>query len=155
MSITMDQGGFVAGYAGECYITVGTRRYNFMQATKVSAKVTKNKEKKAVLGKSGKINKTTGWEGSGSMTFQFNTSVFAKMIEDFKNTGKDAYFEMQITNKDDGSDVGAQTIILKNCNADSVDLAMLDVGSTALESSTDFTFDDFEVVESFTDLAGM
>lgn len=153
--ITMDQGGIIAGSQGECYIIIGTRRYNFMTLKKINAKVTKNKEKIAVLGKSGKINKTTGWEGTGSMSYHYNTSIFAEMALEFKNTGKDTYFEIQLTNEDAGSDVGKQTVILKNCNADSIDLAMLDVDSTALEGSTDFTFDDFELPEKFTELAGM
>ena len=155
MAITMEQGGFVSGSQGECYITIGTRRYNFMSLKSIEAKVEKQKEKFAVLGKTGKVNKTTGWEGTGSLSYYLNTSIFATMAAELKNTGKDTYFEIQITNDDTASDVGTQTVVLKNCNADSIDLAKLDPESKALEGETGFTFDDFEIISSFTDLPGM
>lgn len=153
--ITMDQGGFVSGSQGECYITIDGRRYNFMSLKKFDAKVEKQKKKFAVLGKTGKVNKTTGWEGTGNIGYYLNTSIFAKMALQLKNTGKDVYFEIQVTNEDLGSDVGKQTVILKNCNADSIDLAKLDPESEALEGETSITFDDFELPDEFTDLAGM
>ncbi len=153
--VTMEQGGLISGSQGECYITINGRRYNFMMLKSIEAKVEKQKEKFAVLGKTGKINKTTGWEGTGSLAYYFNTSIFAELAEELKNTGKDTYFEIQITNRDESSDVGEQTIILKNCNADSIDLAKLDPESKALEGETGFTFDDFQIVKPFSDLAGM
>ena len=153
--ITMDQGGIVSGSQGECYITINGRRYNFMSLKSLDAKVEKTKEKFAVLGKTGKINKTTGWEGTGSLAYYLNTSIFAELALELKNTGEDTYFEIQVTNEDAGSDVGKQTVILKNCNADSIDLAKLDPESKALEGETGFTFDDFDLPDRFTDLPGM
>lgn len=153
--ITMDQGGFVSGSQGECYITIDGRRYNFMSLKSFSAKAEKQKEKFAVLGKTGKVNKTTGWEGTGSMNYYYNTTIFADLLAKLKDTGKDTYFEIQVTNEDAGSDVGKQTIIFKNCNADSVDLAKLEPDTSALEGETSFTFDDFLIQERFSDLAGM
>jgi len=153
--ISMESGGFVSGSQGECYITIKGRRYNFMSLKSFDAKVEKQKEKFAVLGKTGKVNKTTGWEGTGNISYYLNTSIFAQMALELKNTGKDIYFEMQVTNDDAGSDVGRQTLILKNCNADSIDLAKLDPESKALEGETSFTFDDFLMPNLFTDLVGM
>lgn len=153
--ITMDQGGFVSGSQGECYLTINGRRYNFMSLKSIDAKAEKLKEKFAVLGKTGKVNKTTGWEGTGNIKYYFNTSVFAEMALELKNTGKDTYFEIQTVNEDASSDVGKQTIVLKGCNADSIDLVKLDPESKALEGETGFTFDDFEIVDRFTDLPGM
>lgn len=151
----MDQGGFVSGSQGECYLTINGRRYNFMSLKSIDAKAEKLKEKFAVLGKTGKVNKTTGWEGTGNIKYYFNTSVFAEMALELKNTGKDTYFEIQTVNEDASSDVGKQTIVLKGCNADSIDLVKLDPESKALEGETGFTFDDFEIVDRFTDLPGM
>lgn len=153
--ITMESGGFVSGSQGECYITIDGRRYNFMSLKSFSAKAEKQKEKFAVLGKTGKINKTTGWEGTGNIGYYLNSSIFAVMMQKLKDTGKDVYFEIQVTNEDAGSDVGKQTIIFKNCNADSVDLAKLEPDTSALEGETSFTFDDFLIVDQFTELVGM
>lgn len=151
----MESGGFVSGSQGECYITIDGRRYNFMSLKSFSAKAEKQKEKFAVLGKTGKINKTTGWEGTGNIGYYLNSSIFAVMMQKLKDTGKDVYFEIQVTNEDAGSDVGKQTIIFKNCNADAVDLAKLEPDTSALEGETSFTFDDFLIVDQFTELVGM
>jgi Protein of unknown function (DUF2001). len=151
----MESGGFVSGSQGECYITIDGRRYNFMSLKSFSAKAEKQKEKFAVLGKTGKINKTTGWEGTGNIGYYLNSSIFAVMMQKLKDTGKDVYFEIQVTNEDAGSDVGKQTIVFKNCNADAVDLAKLEPDTSALEGETSFTFDDFLIVDQFTELVGM
>jgi len=50
--------------------------------------------------------------------FHFNTSVFRELLLRYKNTGQDVYFDIQITNEDPTSEVGRQTIILKDCNMD-------------------------------------
>lgn len=59
----------------ECYITIGSRRYNFMQAINLEAKFEKNKTEVPILGKTGKGNRATGWKGTGSATFHYNTSI--------------------------------------------------------------------------------
>jgi hypothetical protein len=145
----------IAAALAECYITIGSRRYNFMQAIKVEATFKKSKTKVPILGKTGKGNKATGWKGTGSATFHYNTSVFRQMMLDFKNTGEDVYFDMQITNDDPTSDAGRQTIILKDCNIDGGTLAKFDSDSESyLDEDMDFTFDDFSMPESFANLAG-
>ena len=48
----------------ECFITIGTRRYNFMQAINLEAKFEKNKTEVPILGKTGKGNKASGWKGT-------------------------------------------------------------------------------------------
>lgn len=46
-----------------------------------------------------------------SGTAHYNQSVLRQALLDYKNTGEDVYFEMQITNDDPTSDAGRQTII--------------------------------------------
>lgn len=138
----------------ECFIKVGTRRYNFMQAINVEAKFDKTKTAVPILGKTGKGNKATGWKGTGSATFHYNTSIFRKMMLDYKNTGEDIYFEMQITNEDKGSAVGRQTIVLIDCNIDGGVLAKFDADGEYLDEEMDFTFEDFSMPEAFADLEG-
>lgn len=57
-----------AGLA-ECFITIGTRRYNFMQAINLEAKFEKNKTEVPILGKTGRGNKASGWKGTGSSDY--------------------------------------------------------------------------------------
>lgn len=144
----------IAASLAECFVTVGTRRYNFMQAISLEAKFQKTKTEVPILGKTGKGNKSTGWKGTGSATFHYNTSIFRQMMLDYKNTGQDTYFEIQITNEDPTSDVGRQTIVLKDCNVDGGILAKFDADAEYLDEDMDFTFEDFSMPESFADLMG-
>ena len=104
--------------------------------------------------KTGKGNKTTGWKGTGSATFHYNTSIFRKMMLDYKRTGRDTYFDIQITNEDPTSSAGRQTIILEDCNIDGGILAKFDADSEYLDEDMDFTFEDFSMPEKFKNLKG-
>ena len=140
----------------ECYVTIDDRRYNLMTAIKLEAKFKKNKVKIPTLGKTGKGNKSVSWEGSGSCTMHYNTSIFRKMMLDFKNTGEDVYFEIQITNDDPSSAAGSQTITLLQCNIDGGVLAKVDASSDSyLDEDVDFTFDDFDMPKEFQELMGL
>lgn len=138
----------------ECYVTIGSRRYNFMQAINLEAKFEKTKSEIPILGRTGKGNKATGWKGTGSATFHYNTSIFRQLLLDYKNTGQDTYFEIQITNEDPGSAVGRQTIVLIDCNMDSGILAKFDADGEFLDEEMEFTFEDFSMPESFGNLTG-
>lgn len=142
-----------AGLA-ECFVTIGTRRYNFMQAINLEAKFEKTKAEVPILGKTGKGNKATGWKGTGKATFHYGVSIFRQMMLDYKNTGEDIYFDIQITNEDPTSAAGRQTIILKDCNIDGGLLAKFDADAEYLDEDMDFTFEDFSMPESFNELTG-
>ena len=64
-------------------------------------------------------------------------------------TGVDTYFDIQVTNEDPTSSIGAQTVLLKDCNLDSVVLASFDVDADVLEEDLDFTFSDADLLEKF------
>ena len=83
------------------------------------------------------------------MTIYYVTSIFRKMALKYAKTGKDTYFNITIVNEDPTSTIGKQTIVLYNCNIDSVILAKLDTESDVLDEDIDFTFDDFDVLDSF------
>ena len=139
----------------ECYATLDGVRYNIMQAINLEATMEKNKTEVPILGKTGKGNKANGWTGSGSATFHFNTSVFRKFMKKYKDTGEDFYFDIQVTNEDPTAAVGAQTVILKDCNLDSIVITKFDADGDYLDEDIDFTFEDWEMPEEFTELAGM
>lgn len=144
----------ISASLAECYITIGNRRYNFMQAINLEAKFEKTKTEVPILGKTGKGNKATGWKGTGSATFHYNTSIFRKMMLDYKSTGADTYFDMQIINEDPTSAAGKQEIMLLDCNIDGGILAKFDADSEYLDEDMDFTFEDFSMPNEFTELSG-
>ena len=145
----------VSAKLAECFVTIKGNRYNFMQAIDFEASFEKTKTEVPILGRTGSGNKATGWKGTGSATFHYNTSIFRQMLVDFKNTGEDIYFEIQVTNDDPTSAVGRQTIVFMDCNTDGGILAKFDADGEYLDEDMDFTFEDFTMPESFKDLQGM
>ena len=154
-NVTMKSKDTISGSLAECFVTIKGKRYNFMQAINFEAKFERNKTEVPILGKTGKGNRTTGWKGTGSATFHYNTSIFREMMLQYKNTGKDVYFEMQVTNEDPTSSAGRQTIVFLDCNIDGGILAKFDADAEYLDEEMDFTFDDFEMPEKFKMLSGM
>ena len=142
----------VSASLAECFVTIEGNRYNFMQAINLEASIEKTKSEIPILGRTGKGNKTTGWKGSGSATFHYNTSIFREQLYRYKETGQDVYFDIQITNEDPTSSVGRQTIILKDCNVDGGILAKFDADAEYLDEDLDFTFEDWEMPEQFSHL---
>ena len=145
----------VSASLAECFVTIEGNRYNFMQAINLEASIEKTKSEIPILGRTGKGNKTTGWKGSGSATFHYNTSIFREQLYRYKETGQDVYFDIQITNEDQTSSGGRQTIILKDCNVDGGILAKFDADAEYLDEDLDFTFEDWEMPEQFSHLQGM
>lgn len=145
----------ISARLAECYVTINGERYNFMQAINLEAKYEKNKIEVPILGKTGRGHKSAGWNGTGSATFHYNSSIFRKLFLRYQETGEDVYFDIQITNSDPTATVGSQTIILKDCNIDDGILAKFDADGEILDEEMAFTFESVEMPQSFTELAGM
>lgn len=155
MAIIMNAKDAVASSLAECFVTIEDNRYNFMQAIDLEANIKKTKTEVPILGKTGRGNKSTGWKGSGKATFHYNTSIFRKLLQKYKDSGEDIYFDIQVTNEDPTSSVGRQTVILKGCNLDGGVITKFDADSEYLEEELEFTFEDFEIPEVFKNLNGM
>ena len=154
-NVTMRAKDTVSAKLAECFITIGNNRYNFMQMINFEAKLEKTKAEVPILGRTGTGNKSVGWKGTGSATMHYNQSVIRQMMVDFKDTGEDVYFDIQVTNDDPASDAGRQTLIFLDCNIDGGILAKFDADGEYLDEEVDFTFEDFKIPEKFAALNGM
>ena len=154
-NITMKAKDAISAKLAECFVTIKNNRYNFMQIINFEANFEKTKTEVPILGKTGTGNKTTGWKGTGSGTFHYNTSIFREMMLQYKDTGEDVYFEIQVTNEDPTSAAGRQTIVFIDCNIDGGILAKFDADGEYLDEDMDFTFEDFKMPETFKLLDGM
>ena len=152
---TMHARDAIHGAQGVAWVTIEGNRYKFAQLINIEANADKTKTQIPIMGRVSKGNKATGMEYTGSATFHFNTSIFRKMLKHYQDTGEDTYFDIQITNEDGSSQVGRQTVILKDCNMDGGIVAALDADAEYLEDSFDFTFESFELVEEFKNLPEM
>lgn len=157
MPQTMAARNAVSAKMAECYVTIDGQRYNFMSAINVEVNFEKNKTEVPILGRMNRGHKATSSSITGSAEFHLNTSIWRELAYKFQERGEDVYFDMQITNEDiTASDIGRQTIILYDCNWDSLTLAAFDADSDdVLTESIDFTAERFEMPEKYTLMDGV
>lgn len=140
----------ISGKEGRAYAKIDGNNEELFMAKTIEANVEKNKSEIKAIGKRMTGHKTTGANGSGSMTLYYMTPLFRAMIKQWKETGVDIYFDMVIENDDQESSAGKQSTLLIGCNLDSVVLAKLDGDSDdALDEDVDFTFEDFDILTAF------
>ena len=138
-----------AGSEAVAYIEIDNKVEEFFFAKSIEATAELNKSEVKVMGKRGVPNKATGWTGSGSMTIYYITTMFRNMLLRYAKEGVLPSFKLVITNEDKGTSIGKQTVVLYDCVIDSVNLAKFDVESDALDEDMDFTFSDFDILDSF------
>ena len=68
---------------------------------------------------------------------------------EYIKTGKDLFFDLIITNNDETSTVGSQTIALYDVNLDSTVLAKFDTESQVMDENMNFSFTGAEILSSF------
>ena len=140
----------ISGKEGRAYAKINGNNEELFMAKTIEANVEKNKSEIKAIGKRMTGHKTTGANGSGSMTLYYMTPLFRDMIKQWKETGVDVYFDMVVENDDQESSAGKQSTLLIGCNLDSVVLAKLDGDSDdALDEDVDFTFEDFDILTPF------
>ena len=96
----------INGGEGTAYATINGNIEELAYVKKIEAKVDKEKEEIKVLGRRGTSSKAKGLKGTGTMTIYYTTSIFRKLMSDYNKTGKDTYFDIQITNEDPASASG-------------------------------------------------
>lgn len=140
---------------GKIYITVDDARYLVLFAKNVKAEMEKKKDEVPILGKLASGHKASGVKYTGSMTIYDCSPMFKQMFLDFKNSGEDVYFDMQLSSKDPTSDSGSEEIILTGVNLDKITLASLDAEGGWKECDCNFTFEDWEMPTGYTELDGV
>lgn len=141
----------ISGKEGRAYAKVNGNNEELFFAKTIEGSVEKAKSEVKAIGKRMTGHKTTGGNGTGSMTLYYLTPLFRSMIKQWKETGVDIYFDMVIENDDAESAAGKQSTLLISCNLDSVVLGKLDADSDdPLDEDVDFTFEDFDILTPFT-----
>lgn len=141
----------ISGKEGRAYAKVDGNNEDLFFAKTIESTVEKSKSEVKAIGKRMTGHKTTGGNGTGSMTLYYMTPLFRQMIKQWKETGQDIYFDMVIENDDQESSAGKQSVLLIDCNLDSVVLGKLDGDSDdPLDEDVDFTFEDFDILTPFT-----
>lgn len=141
----------ISGKEGRAYAKIDGNNEDLFFAKTIESTVEKSKSEVKAIGKRMTGHKTTGGNGTGSMTLYYMTPLFRQMIKQWKETGQDIYFDMVIENDDQESSARKQSVLLIDCNLDSVVLGKLDGDSDdPLDEDVDFTFEDFDILTPFT-----
>ena len=141
----------ISGKEGRAYAKIDGNNEDLFFAKTIESTVEKSKSEVKAIGKRMTGHKTTGGNGTGSMTLYYMTPLFRQMIKQWKETGQDIYFDMVIENDDQESSAGKQSVLLIDCNLDSVVRGKLDGDSDdPLDEDVDFTFEDFDILTPFT-----
>ena len=150
MPKTLNSGDTISGREGRAYAKINGNNAELFMAKTIEATVEKAKSEIKAIGRRMTGHKTTGMNGTGSMTLYYLTPLFRSYLKQYKDSGVDLYFDMVIENEDPTSAAGKQTVLLLNCNLDSTILAKLDGDSDdPMEEDADFTFDDFDILTPF------
>ena len=139
----------ISGREGKIIATVDGRQRVCAEIKSLRAKADKEKKEFRVLGYRGKVHKALGWGGTGTVSYYVVTSLWAKMMADYAKTGIDVYFDILVVNEDPASGAGRQSVLLKHCNIDGADVAVIDVDADSIEGTFNFTFDDYEIVDEY------
>lgn len=143
------------GSYAEAYITINGDRYKMIQFKEFNSDLETSIKEVEILGQTNMGHKPAGNNGKWSAKAYYNQSVMRKVALEYQNSGFMPYFDIQTSNWDKTSDIGRQTIILKDCLIDKFNLAKFKAGSDILEEDLSGTFETFEMPEEFNLLQGM
>jgi len=146
----MSENDALSGKMAKAFVTISGNVHELFYAKTGEVTVEKNKTDVPVLGKTNVGKKSTGWNGTGTLTVYYISSLFRQLMIDYIKTGRDFEFDLQIVNDDPSSTVGKQTVIARNCNLDSMTLAKFDATSDdPLDEELPFSFTDADLLGSF------
>lgn len=146
----------ISGKMARAYATVNGAVEELFYARTGEATAEKNKVDVPVLGRTNVASRAAGWNGTGTLNMYYVTSLFRELMIRYIKTGEDFYFDLMIVNEQPGSNAGKQTIVLKNCNVDSMILTQFDITTDdMLEEEIPFTYSDADMPDTFNRVTGV
>lgn len=139
----------VAARSGVITATIDGKVVELAEVKSLTASIEITKADFKALGTKAVQKKPTGWTGTGSMTIYFSTSQWNKIILNYTKYGKVTNFNIIMTIEDTATSIGKQTVTLSRCTLDGGDIAKLDTDADFLDASYNFTFEDWDMPEEF------
>lgn len=93
----------ISGKEGRAYAKINGNNEELFFAKTIEGTVEKAKSEIKAIGKRMTGHKTTGGNGTGSMTLYYLTPLFRQLVKRWKETGVDIYFDMVVENEDPSS----------------------------------------------------
>ena len=145
----------IDGRHATAYATIKGKRYLLFQLTNFDTKTEKNNIEIQRLGTTVAGNLTSGVKLSWEAEMYYNTDIFRALALEYIKTGKETYFDLQVTNDDPNSSAGRHTVILRDCKLGNISMSMVNVNNQALTEKVDGTCEDIDAPELFKVLEGM
>ena len=141
----------ISGQMGQIILTINGDRRVAAEIKKITADISKTKASTKVLGRKTAVSKTTGAENKGSVAYFVVDSFWLNQAVNFVKTGKDVPMDILVTNKDSQNEdrTGSESVLLKGCDFNSWTVINVDVDSEFPERTSEFTFDDIDILQSF------
>ncbi len=138
-----------SGKSGDVFMSLNGKRYHLMHLTEIEATIEYEKGDVPMLGKRMTGHKINGMNGSYKGKGYYRFSELKLAAEAYKDGGGAPFYDIEITNMEEGTGAGTQRVVLIDCMPDSEVLAKVDAGSEFLEEDIEGTFDDFSIDETF------
>lgn len=145
----------IRGADAELYATIGGNRFYLMTLKNFNATLSYANGEVKRLGAGMVGHKEGVATGEWEATAFYGSPQFRAALLEYKKTGFFPDIEIQVINEDKTSSTGRQSAILKECLIDEAILAQFDADAEILEEDISGTFDDWDLAEQFTPLAGM
>lgn len=149
MAFLLERDG-VNGKAGKGFATINGRNVELFGLKKFEANAEFNKVDFPVVGTKTVQQKLTNMKITGSFTIYYGTPDFVQIAQEYQRTGKLPELTLQVTNDDEATSVGVQTVAYYGVNLDKIPLSKLDDSSDALDEEISFTAASFEILSGFT-----
>lgn len=138
------------GKAGRAFAVIDGRNVEMFGLKKFQADAEFQESDFKVVGTNLVQKKTSGVSLSGSATVYYGTPEFLNMLKTYLKSGKLPYFTFQITNEDQGSTIGSQTVALYNVKLQKLPITILDADTEFLTMDIAFSFTNVEILNAFT-----
>lgn len=120
---------------------------------KIELTVEKEKAEIKRLGKRMTGHKAVGLSASGTITEYHATSKAGMLLQKYKDTGVDPYFEGIATLYDPNSNRGTERIAMSGINFDSAVIISLDGEGDVIQDELPFTIEDFYYIDQLKEKA--
>lgn len=139
------------GKEGRAFVTINGRQIELFNCKNVKLEYSVESSDFKVVGTRKVQKKTTGITYTGNMTIVYGTDEFKRLVRDYIKTGAPPFFDLQVTNLDPATSVGAQTAVARDCLINSGVFAQLDSDTDFLQEDIGFSYTDIDFLDTFHD----
>lgn len=142
----------VNGAEGSVFITVDGRNIEVAGMKNITTNAELQSSDMRVIGTRAIQDKLNGVKQTGSGNIYYGTPLFTDMVMQYINTGKMPEFDIQITNNDPATSVGAQVMAYYGCHlTGTIPLSVLNDEEAMLAYDFNFVYTRVAILSGFSE----